>query len=57
MDRIKDLLVSILNDYPMISGLVMIILGVFWWIYRLEKKESFGMKDHGLASWGELVST
>lgn len=41
----------------MLSGLVMIILGVFWCIYRLEKKESFRMKDHGLASWGELVST
>lgn len=35
----------------------MIFLAAFWAYLRFKKKESFRMREHGLASWNELVAT
>lgn len=57
MDTIKNLFLNILRDYPIASGMFMLVLGILWLLYQLGKKESFKMKDHGLGSWGAMVST
>ena len=57
MDSIKNFILSILDDHPIISGLFMLIVGILWFIYRHGKKESFRMNDYGLGSWREMVGT
>jgi|TARA_B110000090_G_scaffold207762_1_gene259913 hypothetical protein len=42
---------------PLISGLIFIIVGMILLFYRLEKKNTFVMKDYGLISWRLLVQT
>lgn len=53
----KNVLVDIINQYPIYSGIYMIVLGIIWLVHQIGKKESFRMKDHGLGSWGAMVST
>jgi hypothetical protein len=50
-------MINILNEYPLMSGISMIIIGIIWLLYRFRKTESYMMKDHGLASWKEMVNT
>ncbi|RPG30885.1 MAG: hypothetical protein CBB72_012975 [Muricauda sp. TMED12] len=57
MDKIKDLFLNVLKDYPIASGMFMLVLGILWLLKQLGKRESFRMKDHGLGSWGAMVNT
>jgi hypothetical protein len=51
------LFVGILNDYPIATGIYLIILGILLLLYRLGKKDSFKMKDYNIFSWKVLVNT
>lgn len=50
-------MVKLINDYPIICGISMLVIGVIWLIIQLNRKQSFKMEDHGLGSWGAMVST
>ena len=53
----KDFFVDLLNGYPLTMGIIMIIVGSIWLVYKTHKKESFRMKDHGLFSWQVLIGS
>lgn len=50
-------MVDFINDNSLLSGTLMLLIGISWLVYQIKKKESFKMKDHGLGSWGVMVST
>ncbi|BFP42836.1 hypothetical protein FGF1_36810 [Flavobacteriaceae bacterium GF1] len=50
-------MIGLIEEYPLTIGTLMTLTGLIWLFLRLKKKESFHMKYHGLASWGELVGT
>tara|TARA_R110002074_G_scaffold96401_9_gene209496 strand:- start:3881 stop:4111 length:231 start_codon:yes stop_codon:yes gene_type:complete len=57
MQEIKNTLVSAFENYPVESGLLIMGIGIILVIFRLEKKNTFKMKDYGLIEWKLLVQT
>ena len=56
MEKLKDFLVNLIESYPLISGLFMIVCGLLVFNYQYRKKESFRMSEHGLGSWKAFVN-
>lgn len=50
-------IVNFIDENPIISGSIFIILGLVLFAYQINKKNSFKFKDHGLFSWKVLVQT
>ncbi len=56
MERLKDFLVNLIDSYPLITGIFMIVCGILIFNYQYGKKESFKMSEHGLGSWKAFVN-
>ena len=50
-----DVLVEFMDEHKIWTGLMMLLIWLLMLFYRIQKKESFKMKDHGVGSWEELV--
>jgi len=50
-------MIELLDQYPIYSGVLMIVIGLLWFGFQLYRNQSFKMKDHGLGSWKEFVNT
>lgn len=44
-----------LEENPIVFGFILVAIGLIILLFRLDKKDSFKMKDHGLISWRLLV--
>ena len=53
----KMKIVEIIKDYPIVAGLVIMLLGLLLLLYQLDKKNTFDMNDYNLFSWKILVNT
>jgi len=53
---IKDI-GNFMEHNPIISGLILIAIGLIILAFRIDKNNSFRMKDYGLISWRFLVQT
>nr|WP_298997785.1 hypothetical protein [uncultured Allomuricauda sp.] len=54
--ELKETAVYFMDHYPIISGITLILIGIFLLSFQLKKNNSFKMSDHGMASWGVLVN-
>lgn len=48
---------NFIEQNPIISGLILIAIGFMVLLFRIDKNNSFKMKDYGLISWRLLVQT
>lgn len=48
---------SFIEHNPIVSGLIFIAIGLIILLFRIDKNNSFKMKDYGLISWRLLVQT
>ncbi len=52
-----DWLTDFMADDPLIKGLIFILIGVGYLIYKIDKGESFNMKDYSVGGWKALVNS
>ncbi len=55
--NIQEKLLTLINNYPLVTGGSFLILGLSYLIYKIDKKESFKMKDYSAARWKALVNS
>lgn len=48
-------MIRFVEQNPIISGIIFIVLGILIIMYRLEKQDTFKMKDYTMSTWGSLV--
>ncbi len=53
----KERIGEFLQANPVMAGLIFIIIGLIFLLFRLGKNNSFKMKDHRYISWRLLVKT
>jgi xanthine/uracil permease len=53
----KSKLVELISEYPFYLGCIFIVIGVYFLIYKILKKESFDMDNYNVAGWGALISS
>lgn len=52
----KEKIIQLIEDFPSISGLVLILLGLLLLLYQIGKKNTFNMDDYNEISWKFLVN-
>ena len=48
---------NFIDEDPLITGLIFILIGVGYLIYKIDKGESFRMKDFSAGGWKALVNS
>ena len=54
--ELKETLVYYMDNFPIRSGLIFILVGMLLLRYQLKKNNSFKMSEYGLFSWRVLVN-
>ncbi len=52
-----DWFTEFMDDDPLIKGVIFILVGVGYLIYKVGKVESFNMRDYSAGGWKALVSS
>ena len=55
--NIQEKILTLIDNYPLVSGGFFLFLGLSYLVYKVDKRESFKMKDYSAASWKALVNS
>ena len=56
MQKIEDFITSLISEYPLYTGGLILIIGVIGILYKIYNKQSFRMKDYSAAGWKGMVN-
>ena len=54
---IEEKILHLIDSYPLFIGGLFLFLGLAYLIYKIEKRESFKMKDYDVMSWKAMVNS
>ena len=56
LKNVKNGVLFFIKEYPLMTGIIFILIGLSLMIYQLKNNESFKMSEHNVISWKALVS-
>ncbi|GAA4327481.1 hypothetical protein GCM10023115_24580 [Pontixanthobacter gangjinensis] len=57
MQKIEDFITTLIYDYPLYTGGLILIFGVIGLLYKIYKNESFKMKDYSTSGWKGMINS
>ena len=57
MNSIQEKIVDLIDSYPLLTGGLFLFLGLAYLIYKIDKRESYKMKDYDVMSWKAMVNS
>ena len=57
MRSIQEKILHLIDSYPLFIGGLFLFLGLAYLIYKIDKKESYKMKDYDVMSWKAMVNS
>jgi len=56
LKNVKNGVLFFIKEYPLVTGIIFILIGLSLMTYQLKNNESFKMSEHNVISWKALIS-
>ena len=57
MKSVQEKILYLIDSYPLFIGGLFLILGLVYLIYKIDKRESYRMKDYDVMNWKAMVNS